>query len=144
MSPYRIVFGKACHLLNIELTGQSSNAIWPMTKQAKKGSFSCKNWRSSTWKHTRIPRSTSKSQKVLLFNSRLKLIVGKLHSRWDGPFVINNVFPYGVVELKDEATNNTFQFNGYQLKIFHEGPTPIGGEMENISLMEPAMPNETP
>ncbi|RDX74449.1 hypothetical protein CR513_45807, partial [Mucuna pruriens] len=34
---------------------------------------------------------------------------GKLHSRWDGPFVITNVFPYGAVELKDEHTNNTFQ-----------------------------------
>ncbi|RDX81565.1 hypothetical protein CR513_37738, partial [Mucuna pruriens] len=47
-------------------------------------------------------------QKVLLFTSRLKLIAGKLHSRWDGPFVITNVFPYGVVKLKDEHTNNTF------------------------------------
>ncbi|RDY03093.1 hypothetical protein CR513_13366, partial [Mucuna pruriens] len=33
---------------------------------------------------------------------------GKLRSRWDGPFVITNVFPYGVVKLKDENTNNTF------------------------------------
>ncbi|RDY03660.1 hypothetical protein CR513_12727, partial [Mucuna pruriens] len=48
-------------------------------------------------------------QKVLLFNSRLKLIVGKLRSRWDGPFSITNVSPYGVVELKDETINNTFQ-----------------------------------
>ncbi|RDX77668.1 hypothetical protein CR513_42175, partial [Mucuna pruriens] len=29
----------------------------------------------------------------------------KLRSRWDGPFVITNVFPYGAVELKDEHTN---------------------------------------
>ncbi|RDX76955.1 gag-pol, partial [Mucuna pruriens] len=36
-------------------------------------------------------------QKVLLFNSRLKLIAGKLRSRWDGPLVITNIFPYGVV-----------------------------------------------
>ncbi|RDX69866.1 Gypsy retrotransposon integrase-like protein 1, partial [Mucuna pruriens] len=42
-------------------------------------------------------------QKVLLFNSR------KLRSGWDGPFVITNIFPYGVVELKDEHTNSTFQ-----------------------------------
>ncbi|RDY05961.1 hypothetical protein CR513_10138, partial [Mucuna pruriens] len=33
---------------------------------------------------------------------------GKLHSKWDGPFVITNVFPYDVLELKDENTNNTF------------------------------------
>ncbi|RDY14194.1 pol, partial [Mucuna pruriens] len=83
-------------------------------------------------------------QKVLMFKSRLNLITSKLHSRWDGPFVITNVFPYGVVELKDEATNSTFQVNRLQLKIFHEGPTPIVGEMESISLMELALPNDTP
>ncbi|RDY03053.1 hypothetical protein CR513_13394, partial [Mucuna pruriens] len=48
-------------------------------------------------------------QKVLLFNSRVKLIAGKLRSRWDGPFVITNVFPYSIVVLKDEVTNSTFQ-----------------------------------
>ncbi|RDX94451.1 hypothetical protein CR513_23164, partial [Mucuna pruriens] len=83
-------------------------------------------------------------QKVLLFNSILKLIVGKLHSRWDRPFVITNVFTYDAVELKDETTNSTFQVNRHQLKIFHEGPMLLVGEMERISLMEPAMPNDTP
>ncbi|RDX87590.1 hypothetical protein CR513_30920, partial [Mucuna pruriens] len=34
---------------------------------------------------------------------------GKLCSRWDGQFFITNVFPHGVAELKDEATNSTFQ-----------------------------------
>ncbi|RDX86068.1 hypothetical protein CR513_32645, partial [Mucuna pruriens] len=62
-------------------------------------------------------------QKVLWFNSRLKLIA---------------------VELKDEITNSTFQVNGHQLKIFHEGPMPPMGEMESISLMELAMPDDTP
>ncbi|RDX68645.1 hypothetical protein CR513_52336, partial [Mucuna pruriens] len=42
-------------------------------------------------------------------NSRLKLISSKLRSKWDGPFVITHVFPYDVVEVKDENTNNTFQ-----------------------------------
>ncbi|RDX73000.1 hypothetical protein CR513_47455, partial [Mucuna pruriens] len=66
----------------------------------------------------------------------------KLHSRWDGPFVITNIFPYGIVELKDENTNNTFQVNGHQIKLFHEASTV--GEMGSISLMEPAPPNDTP
>ncbi|RDX67801.1 hypothetical protein CR513_53279, partial [Mucuna pruriens] len=65
----------------------------------------------------------------------------KLRFKWDGPFVITNVFPYGVVELKDENTNNTFQVNGHQIKLFHEGPTPIVGDMETISLMESALPD---
>ena len=36
-------------------------------------------------------------QKVLLFHSRLKLFLGKLHSRWVGHFIETNIFPYGVV-----------------------------------------------
>ncbi|RDX62793.1 hypothetical protein CR513_58835, partial [Mucuna pruriens] len=60
-------------------------------------------------------------QKVLLFNSRLKLITGKLRSKWDGPFVVTNIFPYGVVEVRDEANNNTFKVNIHQLKPYHEG-----------------------
>ncbi|RDY10450.1 gag-pol, partial [Mucuna pruriens] len=68
----------------------------------------------------------------------------KVHSRWDGPFVITNVFSYGAIELKDEHTNNTFQVNGHQIKLFHEGPTPIAGDMETISLMELTPPDDTP
>nr|GEW60204.1 reverse transcriptase domain-containing protein [Tanacetum cinerariifolium] len=37
--------------------------------------------------------------RVLLFNSRLKIFSGKLKSRWFGPFTISYVFPYGTVEL---------------------------------------------
>ncbi|RDX82593.1 hypothetical protein CR513_36595, partial [Mucuna pruriens] len=71
-------------------------------------------------------------------------IASTLRSRWYGPFVITNVFPYGVVELDDENTNRTFQVNGHLIKLFHEGPTPIVGEMETISLMELASSDDTP
>ncbi|RDY06113.1 hypothetical protein CR513_09942, partial [Mucuna pruriens] len=72
------------------------------------------------------------------------IVFGKLRSRWDGPFVITNVFPYGAVKLKDERTNSTFKVNGHQIKLFHEGPTPIVGDMKTIALMEPALPDDTP
>ncbi|RDY06178.1 hypothetical protein CR513_09873, partial [Mucuna pruriens] len=81
-------------------------------------------------------------QKVKQFHDRqilrkeFQLIVGKLHSRWDGPFVITNFFSYGVVELKDEVTNSTFQVNGHQLKEFHKVPTSTVGKVESISLEE--------
>ncbi|RDX88462.1 hypothetical protein CR513_29950, partial [Mucuna pruriens] len=39
--------------------------------------------------------------------------------------------------------NNTFQVNGHQIKPFYEGPTPIAGDMETISLLEPALPDGT-
>ncbi|GJZ78603.1 hypothetical protein Tco_0643440 [Tanacetum coccineum] len=36
--------------------------------------------------------------RVLLFNSRLKIFSGKLKTRWTGPFTVTQVFPYGTVE----------------------------------------------
>nr|GEU87474.1 reverse transcriptase domain-containing protein [Tanacetum cinerariifolium] len=37
--------------------------------------------------------------RVLLFNSRLKIFSGKLKTRWTGPFTVTQVFPYGTTEL---------------------------------------------
>ncbi|RDX98700.1 hypothetical protein CR513_18341, partial [Mucuna pruriens] len=59
-----------------------------MTKQGSKENSSYKNWMNFTWKPVRTLGSIS-----------------KLCSRWDGPFVITNVFPYDAVELKYEHTN---------------------------------------
>ncbi|RDX80256.1 hypothetical protein CR513_39215, partial [Mucuna pruriens] len=82
-------------------------------------------------------------QKVLVFNSQLKLIAGRLCSKWNGPFVITNIFPNGVVQLQDEHSSSTFQVNGHQIKPFHEGLAPITHDMEIISLMEPTPPDGT-
>ncbi|GJU78997.1 reverse transcriptase domain-containing protein [Tanacetum coccineum] len=37
--------------------------------------------------------------RVLLFNSRLKIFSGKLKTRWTRPFTVAQVFPYGTIEL---------------------------------------------
>ncbi|GJW74313.1 reverse transcriptase domain-containing protein [Tanacetum coccineum] len=37
--------------------------------------------------------------RVLLFNSRLKIFSGKLKTHWTGPFTVAQVFPYGTIEL---------------------------------------------
>ena len=50
-------------------------------------------------------------QHVLLFNSWLKLFPGKLKSRWSGPFVITQVFPYDSVELM-HLERGRFKVNG--------------------------------
>lgn len=36
---------------------------------------------------------------VLLFNFRLKLLPGKLKSRWSGPFQVQKVYSYGAVDV---------------------------------------------
>ena len=48
---------------------------------------------------------------VLLFNSRLRLFPDKLKSKWTSPFLIIQVFLYGVVEL-DKKEGVRFKMNG--------------------------------
>ncbi|GJT06962.1 reverse transcriptase domain-containing protein [Tanacetum coccineum] len=54
---------------------------------------------------------------VLLFNSRLKMFLGKLKSRWFGPFTITQVFPYGTIELSQNYGPN-FKVNGHRIKHY--------------------------
>ncbi|GJT65999.1 hypothetical protein Tco_1017479 [Tanacetum coccineum] len=44
--------------------------------------------------------------RVLLFNSRLKIFSGKLKTRWTGLFTIAQVFPYGTIELSQTDEPN--------------------------------------
>nr|GEY81779.1 reverse transcriptase domain-containing protein [Tanacetum cinerariifolium] len=55
--------------------------------------------------------------RVLLFNSRMKIFSGKLKSRWSGPFTISQVFPYGAVELSQPDGPN-FKVNGHHFKHY--------------------------
>ncbi|XP_062103296.1 uncharacterized protein LOC133814340 [Humulus lupulus] len=59
--------------------------------------------------------------KVLLFNSRLKLFPGKLKSRWSGPYTVVFSLPYGAVKVHSEKTGD-FKVNGQRLKHYLEGP----------------------
>ncbi|GJR52748.1 hypothetical protein Tco_1403269 [Tanacetum coccineum] len=61
--------------------------------------------------------------RVLLFNSRLKIFSGKLKSRWNGPFTITKVFPYGTVELS-QANGPNFKVNGHRVKHYFGGNVP--------------------
>ena len=54
---------------------------------------------------------------MLLFNSRLKLSLGKLRFRWLGPFMVKQIFPYGVAEL-EYPKSGKFKVNGQHLKLY--------------------------
>nr|GEV43920.1 reverse transcriptase domain-containing protein [Tanacetum cinerariifolium] len=61
--------------------------------------------------------------RVLLFNSRLKIFSGKLKTRWTGPFTVANVFPYGTTELSQADVPN-FKVNCHRLKHYFGGDIP--------------------
>ena len=75
-----------------------------------------------------------KWQKVLLYDSRLHIFLGKLKSRWICPFIIHQVRPNGVVELLNSNSTDPFKVNGHRLKPFIE---PFKQEKEEINLLEP-------
>jgi hypothetical protein len=44
-----------------------------------------------------------------------------LRSRWIGPFVVSNVFPYGAVEITSLETSKVLKVNGHRLTPFYKG-----------------------
>ncbi|KAL4384669.1 hypothetical protein GQ457_15G020070 [Hibiscus cannabinus] len=114
MSPYRLVYGKACHLprlLDINELEEIRNTTYDNAKIYKE--------KTKKWHDQKIlPKEYRPGQQVLLFNSRLKLFLGKLKSRWSGPFIITHVSPHGAITIKSPKDDNEFKVNGQRLKLY--------------------------
>ncbi|RVW95767.1 hypothetical protein CK203_025680 [Vitis vinifera] len=71
-----------------------------------------------------FPQRFSKGQRVLLYDSKLHIFLGKLKSRWIGPFTIHQVHSNGVVELlNSNNTRGTSKQLDMSLKILGRGKT---------------------
>ncbi|XP_021740077.1 uncharacterized protein LOC110706463 [Chenopodium quinoa] len=102
-TPYKLVYGKLGHLLDAYESAQ-------IYKEKTK-----------VWHDKHISkREFKEGDKVLLFNSRLKLFPGKLQSRWTGPFTVKKVFPYGAIEISND-NGEPFKVNGQRLKPYFDG-----------------------
>ena len=76
-------------------------------------------------------------QKVLFFNSRLRLFPGKLKSRWNGPYRVSKIYPHGDVDIINEQSRNTLKVNGHKLKPYLESPYDTA--CESITLKDTAI-----
>ncbi|GJS94924.1 reverse transcriptase domain-containing protein [Tanacetum coccineum] len=73
--------------------------------------------------------------RVLLFNSRLKIFSRKLKTHCPGPFTITQVFPYGTIELSQPDGPN-FKVNGHRVKHYFEGDisSKVAPDLQNFPM----------
>jgi hypothetical protein len=147
MSPYRLVYGKPCHLpveidhkslwaiqecnLDLEKAGKKRllelNELTELRHMAYENSTIYKE-KVKVWHDSHIARKTFKAdQKVWLFDAKLKLFPGKLKSKWTGPFIVKTPYENGSVDIVNPSTGSTFRVNGQRLKLCYEpsGPMPV-------------------
>ena len=73
---------------------------------------------------------------VLLFNSRLRFFAGKLLSKWEGPYVIEEVYHSGAIKINNFKGTNPRVVNGQRIKHYISG-NPINVETNVIETVTP-------
>nr|GEX85530.1 reverse transcriptase domain-containing protein [Tanacetum cinerariifolium] len=136
-TPYKLVYRKACHLpielehkaywalkhasFDLQTTGDDRkvqlNELNELYDQAYENSLIYKEKTKRLHDSKIKDRVFDIGDRVLLFNSRLKIFSGKLKTRWSVSFTITQVFPYGTVELSQTDGLN-FKVNGHRLKHY--------------------------
>ena len=151
LSPYKLVYGKACHIL-VKLEHKAYLAIKALNFDqvaAGKKRFLKLNeldemrlrvygnaliYKSRTKRYhdkNLVSREINIGQLVLLYNSRLKLFPRKQPSKWSGQFLVKNVSPHGAVKLMTPEGDISFKVNGQRVKQY------LGGNLskERVGLV---------
>ncbi|GJU46162.1 hypothetical protein Tco_1203428 [Tanacetum coccineum] len=78
--------------------------------------------RTKKWHDSRLrgDKDFKVGDKVLLYNSHMKMYPGKLKSKWSGPNIVKTVYPHGAIEITDKD-GVSFKVNGQRLKKYYGG-----------------------
>ena len=77
--------------------------------------------KTKKWHDQKIMRREFKAGELVLpYNSKLKLFLGKLKSRWSDPYTVVASTPFGAVTLETNS-GNEFKVNGQRLKLYLGG-----------------------
>ena len=73
---------------------------------------------------------------VLLYNSRLRFFAGKLLSKWEGPYVIEEVYHSGAIKINNFKGTSPKVVNSQRIKHYISG-NPINVETNIIETVTP-------
>ncbi|GJT19095.1 hypothetical protein Tco_0877801 [Tanacetum coccineum] len=123
---------------NMDLTYAIKNHFMELNELAKLRDGAYENTRiykerAKRWHYSRLrgDKDFKVGDKVLLFNSHLRMHLGKLKSKWYGPNVVKTVYPYEAVEITNK-NGFSFKVNGQRLKKYFE----VNIDIENEEIVK--------
>ncbi|XP_070055265.1 uncharacterized protein [Nicotiana tomentosiformis] len=137
-SLFKLVYEKLCHLpveiehkayweikmlnLDLSLAGEyrlaQMNALEEFRLDAYENVRIFKEKTKRWHDHLIKSKEFHERDRVLLYNSRLRLFPEKFKFRWTVPYVVKHISPYGATEIQNIDGTQSFKVSGHRLKPY--------------------------